>query len=65
MCVLVCVCVRARVQAVAAFERTLRCETLPEAEKENVSQALAHAQYRLREGRDAVEMPDMSHCAIC
>ena len=51
-------------QAVAAFERTQACPALPESERENVAKALGHAQYRLREGRDSLDMPDMSNCIL-
>uniref|UniRef100_A0A7S4BM42 Uncharacterized protein n=1 Tax=Chrysotila carterae TaxID=13221 RepID=A0A7S4BM42_CHRCT len=52
-------------QAVAAFKRTQDCTTLPESERQNVSQALARAQYRLEQGRDALDMPDMANCVLC
>lgn len=51
-------------QAVAAFQRALRCEGLPPAERGNVQRALDAAEYRLREGRDALDMPDMSTCTV-
>ena len=51
-------------QAVAAFERTRKCESLPASEYENVDQAIARAKYRLKEGQDALDMPDMSNCVI-
>jgi hypothetical protein len=51
-------------QAIAAFERTLKCATLPDGERGNVTKALQHAQYRLKEGKDSLDMPDMSNCVI-
>ena len=33
-------------------------------ERENAAKALQHAQYRLKEGRDSLDMPDMSNCVI-
>ena len=51
-------------QAVASFTRCGKLAALPDAEKENVVKALAHAQYRLREGRDSLDMPDMSNCTL-
>jgi len=51
-------------QAIAAFERTKVSPTLPDAERENVNKAMAHAQYRLQEGKDSLDMPDMSNCVI-
>jgi len=51
-------------QAIAAFERAKASPTLPESELENVNKAIAHAQYRLKEGQDSLDMPDMSNCCI-
>jgi len=51
-------------QAIAAFERTLECPTLPESERTNAKEALNRAKYRLEQGRDALDMPDMSNCCI-
>ena len=51
-------------QAVAAFERTKACPTLPDTERDNVAQALSAAQYRLSEGRDKLDMPDMGNCTL-
>ena len=51
-------------QAVAAFERTRKCESLPASEHQNVDQAIMRAKYRLKEGQDALDMPDMSNCVI-
>jgi tetratricopeptide (TPR) repeat protein len=51
-------------QAIAAFQRALRCDGLPPAERGNVQRALEAAEYRLREGRDALDMPDMSSCTV-
>jgi len=51
-------------QAVAAFKRSLECEGLPPGERPNVQKALVAAEYRLREGRDALDMPDMAHCVV-
>ena len=50
--------------AVAAFERARKCEALPAGEVENVEQGIARAKYRLKEGQDALDMPDMSNCVI-
>jgi hypothetical protein len=47
-------------QAIAAFERTCACPTLPESEKQNTKEALNRAKYRLEQGKDALDMPDMS-----
>ena len=47
-------------QAIAAFERTCACPTLPESEKQNAKEALNRAKYRLEQGKDALDMPDMS-----
>jgi hypothetical protein len=47
-------------QAIAAFERTQ--SLCPEKEKANCAQALARAEYRLKEGKDAVDMPE--NCVI-
>jgi hypothetical protein len=49
---------------VAAFERARQCEALPAGEVENVEQGIARAKYRLKEGQDALDMPDMSNCVI-
>ena len=46
-------------QAIAAFERTLACPTLPESEQTNAKEALNRAKYRLEQGKDALDMPDM------
>ena len=51
-------------QAIAAFERTLACPSLPESEKTNAKEALNRARYRLEQGKDALDMPDMSNCLI-
>lgn len=51
-------------QAIAAFELTKASPTLPVSERENVNQAIAHAQHRLREGRDSLDMPDLENCTI-
>jgi len=51
-------------QAIAAFERTLACPSLPESEKTNAKEALNRAKYRLEQGKDALDMPDMSNCII-
>ena len=51
-------------QAIAAFERTLKCPTLPESEQQNAKEALNRAKYRLEQGKDALDMPDMSNCCI-
>ena len=51
-------------QAIAAFERTLKCASLPDGERENVRKALQHAEYRLKEGKDSLDMPDMSNCVV-
>jgi len=51
-------------KAVAAFQRTIECTSLPAGERENVTKALGHARYRLQEGRDALDMPDMSACVL-
>jgi len=51
-------------QAIAAFERTCACPTLPESEKQNAKEALNRAKYRLEQGKDALDMPDMSNCVI-
>ena len=51
-------------QAIAAFQRTKASPTLPDGERENVNKAIAHAQYRLQEGKDSLDMPDMSNCVI-
>ena len=48
----------------AAFERTRQCPSLPAAEVENVDQAIVRAKYRLKEGQDSLDMPDMSNCVI-
>mmetsp|Transcript_9444 Transcript_9444/g.26153 ORF Transcript_9444/g.26153 Transcript_9444/m.26153 type:complete len:98 (+) Transcript_9444:1-294(+) len=51
-------------QAIAAFKRALSCDGLPPAERENVCKALEAAEHRLREGRDALDMPDLSECVV-
>jgi len=51
-------------QAISAFERTLACPTLPESEQQNAKEALNRAKYRLEQGRDALDMPDMANCVI-
>ena len=51
-------------QAIAAFERTLACPTLPESEQTNAKEALNRAKYRLEQGKDALDMPDMANCVI-
>ena len=51
-------------QAIAAFERTKASPTLPAGERENVNKALVHAQYRLKEGQDSLDMPDMANCVV-
>ena len=38
--------------------------TRPAGEHDNVDKALAHAKYRLKEGQDSLDMPDMSNCVI-
>lgn len=48
----------------AAFERARQCPTLPATEVENVDQGIARAKYRLKEGQDALDMPDMANCVI-
>ena len=47
-------------QAIAAFERTLACPTLPASEQQNAKEALNRAKYRLEQGKDALDMPDMA-----
>lgn len=51
-------------KAIAAFEATLLCTSLPAAERDNVVKALEAARYRLREGRDELDMPDMSEGCV-
>lgn len=51
-------------KAVAYFESTLLCSSLPASERDNVVRALEAAQYRLREGRDRLDMPSMDNCAL-
>jgi len=51
-------------QAIAAFERTLQCPSLPASEQTNCKEALNRARYRLEQGKDALDMPDMSNCCI-
>ena len=51
-------------QAIAAFQRAQQNPSLPAGEKENVAKALAAAEYRLREGKDALDMPDMANCVV-
>lgn len=51
-------------KAVAAFDRTLACDSLPASERENALRAKAAAEYRLREGRDALDMPSMENCVV-
>ena len=51
-------------QAIAAFERTCACPTLPDSEKQNAKEALNRAKYRLEQGKDALDMPDMANCVI-
>ena len=51
-------------QAIEAFERTLKCPTLPASEQQNAREALNRAKYRLEQGKDALDMPDMSNCCI-
>ena len=46
--------------AITAFENTQKCASLPESEKTNVQEALNRAKYRLEQGKDALDMPDMS-----
>ena len=48
-------------QAIAAFERTLACPSLPASEQQNAREALNRAKYRLEQGKDALDMPDMSY----
>ena len=50
-------------QAIAAFERTLKCESLPESEQSNAKEALNRAKYRLEQGKDALDMP-VSHATL-
>lgn len=52
-------------QAIAAFKRVLACKEVPPSERLNVQKALSAAEYRLREGRDALDMPDMAQCVVC
>ena len=33
-------------------------------QREDVNKALHHAQYRLQEGKDSLDMPDMANCVI-
>ena len=51
-------------QAIAAFERTLASPTLPPAEQPNAKEALSRAKYRLAQGKDALDMPDMAKCCV-
>ena len=51
-------------QAIAAFERTLACPSLPASEQQNAKEALNRAKYRLEQGKDALDMPDMGNCCI-
>jgi tetratricopeptide (TPR) repeat protein len=51
-------------KAIASFEATLLCTSLPSTERDNVARALEAAQYRLREGRDSLDLPSMEQCAI-
>jgi len=51
-------------QAISAFERTLGCPSLPDSERSNAQEALTRAKYRLEQGRDALDMPDMSNCCV-
>ena len=51
-------------KAIEAFERTLKCPTLPESEQQNAKEALNRAKYRLEQGKDALDMPDMANCSI-
>jgi hypothetical protein len=51
-------------QAIAAFERTLACPSLPASEQQNAKEALNRAKYRLEQGKDALDMPDMGTCCI-
>tara|TARA_B110001452_G_C15190082_1_gene413239 strand:- start:672 stop:788 length:117 start_codon:yes stop_codon:yes gene_type:complete len=37
---------------------------LPASEHQNVDQAIMRAKYRLKEGQDSLDMPDMSNCVI-
>ncbi|KAJ1627434.1 hypothetical protein T492DRAFT_842368 [Pavlovales sp. CCMP2436] len=45
-------------KAIASFEATLLCTSLPAAERDTVCRALEAAQYRLREGVDSLDTPD-------
>lgn len=51
-------------KAIASFEATLLCTSLPASERDNVVRALEAAQYRLREGHDALDMPSMENCIL-
>lgn len=51
-------------KAIASFEATLLCTSLPTSERDNVVRALEAARYRLAEGRDRLDMPDMEQCSI-
>jgi len=52
-------------QAIAAFDRCLKCPSLPENKRAEVSAALAKAKEVLQAIDDATPMPDMSNCAVC
>ena len=52
-------------QAISAFERVLALgDKVPAADQQNAKEALNRAKYRLEQGRDALDMPDMSGCII-
>ena len=52
-------------QAISAFERVLALgDKVPAADQQNAKEALNRAKYRLEQGRDALDMPDMSGCVI-
>jgi len=52
-------------QAIEAFERVLNLgDVVPAADQQNAKEALNRARYRLEQGKDALDMPDMSGCCV-
>ena len=51
--------------AMKAFERTLECPGLSPTDQTNAREAYNRAKYRREQGRDALDMPDMSNCCVC
>ena len=49
-------------QAIEAFEHVLALgDAVPAADQQNAREALNRARYRLEQGKDALDMPDVRH----